>query len=197
MAMKHTTAFVCIFLCAILLLQPLAFSLKDSKERLFYAFDDALPSAVLEKLIPECQYIKRSQDDDGLLVHDKKTTFWFDLNNIHSPRMGIEEAIVYLHRYALQSLPDSIAADIVGGEWWVQERGLTERIEFHYDKDEAYASTQHKMKFPDVSTVTYLCDNGAPTIIFDMTTDGRIDTPAIPTAAHISHPKMNRHIAFK
>jgi hypothetical protein len=39
---------------------------------------------------------------------------------------------------------------VLGGEWWVQRRDEKEDIGFHHDKDEALASTQATMKFPEV-----------------------------------------------
>ena len=43
---------------------------------------------------------------------------------------------------------------VLGGEWWVQRRDEKEDIGFHHDKDEALASNQATMKFPEVGTNT-------------------------------------------
>merc|ERR1712166_187317 len=64
----------------------------------------------------------------------------------------------------------------MGGEWWVQLRKTNENIGFHVDKDEGVASEEQWMKMPALSTVTYLTDEGGPTLVF---------------------PKKNRHILFR
>jgi hypothetical protein len=44
---------------------------------------------------------------------------------------------------------------VLGGEWWVQRRDEREDIGFHHDKDEALASNQATMKFPEVHDARY------------------------------------------
>eukprot|EP01036_Dinobryon_divergens_P033266 gene33266-43010_t len=85
---------------------------------------------------------------------------------------------------------------IVGAEWWVQRTNQDGKIGFHYDKDEGEASIHSRMRHPLISTVTYLSDEGAPTMVFNMTTNGNADFPVIPTKAFISFPKKNRHTVF-
>ena len=89
-------------------------------------------------------------------------------------------------------------ADIKGGEWWIQARGGKEGIGFHYDKDEAYASMHMRMSFPIISTITYLTDVGAPTLILNQTSlDGSTDFPDVPHEGFLSYPKKNRHVMFR
>lgn len=90
-------------------------------------------------------------------------------------------------------------ASIKGAEWWIQMKDSnTGAINFHYDKDEGYASLHSKMRYPKFSTITYLTSIGAPTLIFNQTTpDGNVDIPAIPDDGFISFPKLNRHVIFR
>lgn len=57
-----------------------------------------------------------------------------------------------------------------GAEWWAQVRHgghAEETIQFHWDTDEA-AVEQHGVHLhPHLSTVTYLSDCGAPTLVLD------------------------------
>ena len=52
-----------------------------------------------------------------------------------------------LQRQAFGGMPVEL---IVGAEWWVQEQQSHADIGFHYDKDEAFASNQMTMLFPEV-----------------------------------------------
>lgn len=57
-----------------------------------------------------------------------------------------------------------------GAEWWVQIRTEGEHADlgmpFHWDKDEQLLERRGALVYPAVSTVTYLGDNGAPTVVF-------------------------------
>jgi len=120
--------------------------------------------------------------------------------NFDQPRLFIEYAIQQLYPIALQAEKDmlnSSSSQIVGAEWWIQLKDEKSGIGFHYDKDEGMASDQMKMRFysvllfqhisycsfnlalyiyhfshPLFSTVTYLKDFGAPTMILNQYTPG-------------------------
>ncbi len=54
-----------------------------------------------------------------------------------------------------------------------------------------------KMVHPLTSTVTYLTDEGGPTMVFNMITpDGNSAQPEIPDEAYLVFPKKNRHTLF-
>jgi len=159
---------------------------------------------MLAKVLKECKSVSSWTDSQSLLQHGKRQTFWLEMREEEdervAPRSYIEKAIGILRRYAKSELFGSSKQEeqtILGAEWWVQMRTSQEGISFHYDKDEGLASMYGKMKHPLVSTVTYLSDTGAPTLIFNMTTpDGNLEVPEIPTQGFISYPKLNRHILF-
>ena len=110
----------------------------------------------------------------------------------HAPRSAIEAAVHHLHALVFGGEP---AAWVAGAEWWVQQQGA---ISFHYDKDEAMASEQMTMAYPEVSTVTYLSPHGAPTMVLDQVTpDGNGNTPELPRRAWLSPPENNKHLAFR
>lgn len=185
---------------------------------LFLGYDNALPSYIFNKLATECNIVGKWTSDQSLLAHNKKQTFWLPTETVltrsaengkliaankQRPRNSIERAVLHLKRYVnmhpeLYSKSGGSAPKIIGAEWWVQIRTGSEDIGFHYDKDEGLASLRGIMKHPAVSTVTYLSDVGAPTLIFNMTTpDGNIEIPAIPDEGVLSYPKENRHILFR
>lgn len=167
------------------------------KGKLFACVDEALESAVFDELGTECLAVHSWAIDPSAnsgLMHGKRPTFWYDLS-AHSPRNLIEAAVLRLRTLIPASMLGN--STIRGAEWWVQVRSKEEGITFHYDKDEGLASIKGIMKHPAVSTVTYLNDIGAPTLIFEMITiDGNQEVPEIPDAGFLSYPRKNRHIMF-
>ena len=169
----------------------------SGKENLFAYVDEALESAVFDKLGTECLAVHSWATDPSAnsgLMHGKRPTFWYDLS-AHRPRNLIEAAVLRLRTLIPATMLGN--STVRGAEWWVQVRSKEEGITFHYDKDEGLASIKGIMKHPAVSTVTYLSDIGAPTLIFEMITiDGNQEVPEIPDAGFLSYPRKNRHIMF-
>jgi hypothetical protein len=165
---------------------------------LFAAKDEALPESIFKNLLEECRSVGSWSGEEDSMMYGKKPTFWLDLQDDPEPRSYIEKALLHLRK---EVVPRMFAhrkeQTIIGGEWWVQVRDGSETIGFHYDKDEAMASLQGIMKMPLVSTVTYLTDVGAPTLILNQTTiDGNMEVPEVPEEGYLSYPKKNRHIMF-
>jgi hypothetical protein len=168
----------------------------------------ALPDELFDKVLHECLAFEaheraeraRAAAAGGAYVHGKGGTFWRPLFNAEGeflrPRFGIEAAIQMFYQIDIgQRTPH---ARVTGGEWWVQKRDLKEDIGFHHDKDEAMASLKSTMKFPEVSTVTYMKGQGAPTVIFNQTTpDGNGALPITPRHGVLSYPMTNRHLRFQ
>ena len=156
---------------------------------LVQTLDGALPEPLLAQLHPEAAAFWRSHRA-ATHTHSKKSTVWLSESDARGrpPRCFIEAAVASLRSLAdvaafglpVDGAPDS-AHKVVGGEWWVQMMRDNESIGFHYDKDEAMASEHWQMSFPVLSTVTYLDDIGAPTLILNQTTlDGNGENPLIP-----------------
>ena len=172
------------------------------------AFDMALPDELFDKVLHECLVFEaheraeraRAAAAGGAYVHGKGGTFWRPLFNAEGeflrPRFAIEAAIQLFYQMDIgQRTPHP---RVSGGEWWVQKRDLKEDIGFHHDKDEAMASLKSTMKFPEVSTVTYMRGQGAPTVVFNQTTpDGNGALPVTPRHGVLSYPAVNRHLRFQ
>eukprot|EP00301_Raphidiophrys_heterophryoidea_P020232 c4982_g1_i1.p1 GENE.c4982_g1_i1~~c4982_g1_i1.p1 ORF type:complete len:466 (+),score=111.62 c4982_g1_i1:33-1400(+) len=128
--------------------------------------------------------------------HGKRTTFQFALRKGQEPRFSVEEFALKV--IAPIDFPKGIPNYVVAFEYWVQRRSHTEEIGFHYDKDEAHASTKQRMVFPYMGTVTYLSHIGAPTLVLNQTTDqfGNSEVPVIPTNGILSYPVKGKHIWF-
>ena len=160
----------------------------------------ALPESLFEALVAAAPRVSRETSEPGVERYrfGKRNTWWLPLKDARglrpAPRSVIEAAV---HRlYDLDF--GSSATPIIGAEWWFQEQGPAEGISYHYDKDEAYASEHMTMRFPEVSTVTYLTDIGAPTVLLNQTTpDGNLEVPQLPQQALVVHPQRNKHLVFR
>lgn len=103
-----------------------------------------------------------------------------------------------------------------GAEFWVQRRAAGEDITFHWDKDEALREACDILIHPAVSTITYLTDGGAPTVLLEVRAtaeEGQISSGAelvvgrrrksiepggapITAAAVVSYPRAGKLLAF-
>ena len=164
------------------------------------SYADALPEAIIPYLLNEAEkahaWEKRVRDPN--LKHSKAATNWVDMANILKPRTASEMAVNFLLKLAF---PDGTLpkGGIAGGEWWIQSRNTNENIGFHVDKDEGVASEEQWMKMPALSTVTYLTDEGGPTLVLNQSSNrgGNQQTPELPTQGILVFPKKNRHILFR
>lgn len=163
------------------------------------AVDNALPQSLLPRLQMDSTVLRKLQGKKKMKLN-KLGSFFFPLPTNPSssvePRFATEEAILLLRKICFTG--DSFRErGIVGAEWWYQTREVTGSIGFHYDKDEAVASNEMRIVFPDVATVTYLTGAGGPTLILNMTSpDGNDNVPVVAASGYASYPVVNRHVMF-
>lgn len=146
------------------------------------------------------------QDCKVTTTDDLPLTFWLSAQD--EPRCLLErfaKDIFMHHTKKLKGLNSSNC----GCEWWVQFRPTTntnrinsrsqeaqEGIEFHWDKDEALRDAAGVFVHPHLSTVTYLTDNGAPTMVFDDSMpDERLMDRGM-KSAFVSWPRKGKHLVF-
>ena len=72
----------------------------------------------------------------------------------------------YLDQLEAEGIP--LERGRCGAEFWVQRRAAGQDITFHWYKDEALRSAADVLLHPAVSTVTYLTDGGAPTVLLEV-----------------------------
>jgi hypothetical protein len=172
------------------------------KHDLVASFDNVFPEDLFQEMIREAHncadHAERSNEG---FMHGKKQTFFVDLSpdgtlKDHRPRFALERAIELLVKMDYPTPEER--GEIYGAEWWVQRRGSDENIGFHYDKDEAAASLDSLLKCPTEGTITYMTDNGGPTVLLNRTTpQGNDPDPFLVTWAGLSYPKVNRHLLFR
>jgi len=185
------------------LLFSLTFSTTLSNEKpvipshpLARAYDDVLPPDIFSGILRETQIVLKDEDD-GQESSEYETTYWFPLED--SPRNNIELAITQLYELANASIfyETSTTRKIIGAEYWSQKRGGNDSMQFHFDKDEAFAAKNKRYKFPLLATVTYLTDVGAPTLIFNQTVEYPPPRLIEGEGQILSYPRKNRHIIFR
>eukprot|EP00937_MAST-01D_sp_MAST-1D-sp2_P002292 g2292.t1 len=193
---------------------PLPGAEPGTPEALLRVHDDVFEPAFMKLLQAEAPIYERMAQDIGSLPNSKRTTFWMPIRDscdepfwhdgqrnwpgckMREPRGAAEQAVLLLAETLFGDNPNVDRSKITGGKYWVQRRGPGNDVGFHYDKDEAHASIHQVMKFPIYSTVTYLSNWGAPTVIFNQTVmhNGNDEFPAEPDEAWLVHPRENRHM---
>ena len=156
-------------------------------------YDEALQCARLDELKRDLEFVA-----SPLVPQD---TFWLGAGE--SPRCALEAVALEIFRKHAAASPH--AADPKSGvEWWAQVKDPSAAEEaarevcFHWDKDEQ-AHTLHGMYvFPQLATVTYLSEGGAPTVVLDRRPDsfsGAIVEGSVENAAACA-PRVGRHLVF-
>eukprot|EP00959_Pyramimonas_sp_CCMP1952_P389263 8156292-Pyramimonas_sp.AAC.1 len=142
--------------------------------------------------VPNEKKSKRSKEAHWYPVSDAVT------KTMRPPRVFVEQIIQYiysdafLHVFstAIRCIPKQNAEpyttmhvggtlhahpvdlhNLVGVEWWVHSRRLTDKMHFHFDRDEILWEDENVMVHPDVSSIFYLTDTGGATLIVDQRYD--------------------------
>ena len=128
-------------------------------------------------------------------------TFW--IGAAAAPRCALEALALAVFERHCGASPFARAARS-GAEWWVQVKDPTadaddaKQVCFHWDKDERAHALHGFYVFPQLSTVTYLTDGGAPTVVLDRRPDsftGAISDEPIGEGA-ACYPARGNHLCF-
>jgi hypothetical protein len=156
-------------------------------------YEDILPLNLLNKTIQTIQNdINKSKNNNIYLSRDNTLATnerWININS--KPNDIFEECVLNIAYHDLSNtLPSNISKSVVGVSWRLI---LNTNNIYHYDSDEYcdYVIDGTPIITPLLSSVTYLVDNGDPTIIFERS---RINY-TVPNM-YISMPKKNKHVAF-
>ena len=174
---------------------------------------------LVDELLYDCEIT-----DCGLMPR----TFWMPADGSLKPRCSLEQFALNVFNH---HVPESLGYDKSksGAEWWVQIRPSPEGtgrysmfdsdddgqnsmsktgISFHWDKDEdlRLLTGGNTYIFPHLSTVTYLTDLGAPTLILNCRIHNLTGEWIIPgkdspiqeenVEGFVSWPKAGKHVCF-
>mmetsp|Transcript_29501 Transcript_29501/g.75754 ORF Transcript_29501/g.75754 Transcript_29501/m.75754 type:complete len:298 (+) Transcript_29501:422-1315(+) len=152
----------------------------------------ALPPAIFKALeelahVPNERKTRRSKEAHWMPVEDAAA------RSLRRPRVLVEQVVQYIYRHVLPfELPG-----LRGVEWWVHSRAPTEKMHFHFDRDEFLWEHQRVMKHPTVSSVLYVTDAGGPTLVLDQRHDGDGGlAPAAPLHGYVYEPDANSFATF-
>ena len=144
------------------------------------------------------------------LTRDCRLVFALDSSNWLAagarPRCSLEAiAAAVFERHTRGATYDAATS---GCEWWAQVRksgDAGEAIEFHWDVDEHWCDRHGVHVSPALSTVTYLSDVGAPTLVLEVPSPRRTsrEQPDSGHEAHgaigggaLSYPRQGKHLVF-
>ena len=162
-------------------------------------WDDALPGPLLQHAAAEVDHLFAPSRSGG---HQRGArSLWIPVRAAGGmPPFALPRVVQRLVCLARSLIPDSVA--IVGAEVWGQHR---DGMPLHYDRDEVLfaRSGGADQRHPIASTVTYLREAGAPTLILNQTaaSAGR-ETSRTKKAgesgdAWLIWPRIGRHVWFR
>ena len=144
---------------------------------------------------PKLQQLRR----DCTLIFPLNSSSWIGCGD--APRCDLERLALAV--FAAHTRGVEYDASRSGAEFWAQVRAdghAQEAVQFHWDVDEHCCDELGVNVQPHLSTVTYLTDVGAPTVVLGVpapraVADEEEAYGAIPTA-HVSWPRVGKHICF-
>ncbi len=107
--------------------------------------DDALPTGEFRALVRAVRRLGHERIRAGY-----QTTFWFDFASQPEPTSLVERAVLRLREH----VP---TRGVAGVEWWLSRmRTSNVKVDFHRDRDNAYAAQTGRARHPRWSTLLYL-----------------------------------------
>lgn len=154
---------------------------------------DGLPPSFLDTLLDDALQLHALS---SLLRPGVKVRQWQPKEK--PGRYSIEQLIELVSQI---DFPDGLPNEIQGAEYWVEVRkngGRRSNNVMLFDKDVGHATNQQQMRFPALSTTTFLTDGGAPTLILNRTTDvhGSLFVPAVPSQGYLTVSAAGKHVRF-
>jgi hypothetical protein len=126
-------------------------------------------------------------------------TFWLPADAMDKPRFGLEHLAADIFNFHTKNVA-SFDRTTSGAEWWtlVLDDAQNSDVGFHWDKDYTVEAERGLNVFPILSTVTYLSDIGAPTLVLDKTAPVQFKDSFIgnSSTAWLSRPRFAKHISF-
>lgn len=140
----------------------------------FWVPADAQPTTFLERMaksIYDLHTSTLSEPDLAIPVAASRSTI---VNSAVTPTDQNEHRAVDSDAWTRgKKRPRDDVSERSGAEWWIQIRKEGHHSDlgmpFHWDKDERLLEVSGEVVHPTVSTVTYLTDYGAPTVVLEVT----------------------------
>uniref|UniRef100_A0A7R9UBJ3 Uncharacterized protein n=1 Tax=Pinguiococcus pyrenoidosus TaxID=172671 RepID=A0A7R9UBJ3_9STRA len=151
-----------------------------------------------------CQDVRTVHSAKALGTEDELSagsTYWLGASD--RPQTLLEELVLGIFDFHTKTLRRhaSFNADRSGAEWWTLDISGDADVGFHWDKDYAMEDAGLNVT-PHISTVTYLSDAGAATIVTGFRAPrhygdmSAFDEPVTSPYLHVSPPSVGKHISF-
>ena len=173
----------------------------------------------IEVLLEDCvaaHTAKSARRKQGKSGYSSGRTFWVSADG--APRCALEALALETFRRATRTAEAKISVSGAkgkecitaatydpsnsGAEWWTQVIDDEDEIGWHWDKDYALEGSGVNVH-PQLGTVTYFCDNGAPTVVVNRPTNvqcdfgcGDIGVCGAVTECVVSWPEWGKQITF-
>ena len=156
---------------------------------------DEAQLANLQQLLGDCEVAFTARSTGGK-DYSAGDTFWLASNV--APRSGLEQLAREVFEFHTANV-EWFDAESSGAEWWTLVLDSeSDSVGMHWDKDYTVEADCGVNVFPILSTVTYLSERGAPTLVIEKTAPVMYDESFAgkATVAHLSRPFVCKHISF-
>jgi hypothetical protein len=162
-----------------------------SEFRDFQSFPQLLEPADIQALKAECEALFDAKSKKVSSAYSEGQTFWIAADS--PPRFLAESYALELFAYYTRDLA-YVDPSCSGAEYWPLCIGVADsNVAPHYDKD--YGAEDDGLNFyPNVGTVTYLSETGAPTVFFQQLENATLPDPI--TRGWISTVVPGKHVSF-
>jgi len=145
-------------------------------EQLLFKDKAAADVQLFDKLLRDCKKVFTAKQTLETESYSSGSTFWIpyknNKNNKNNTLTGLERLALTVFERVTKGLKISeeeedsdFDASKSGCEWWTQVIDSRDDIVAHFDKDYYLEENMNVSVYPQVATVTYFCDIGAPTIV--------------------------------
>jgi len=178
-------------------------------------WDDAVSSRTMGRVRGEVERLWKAAGGDS--KSKKARSFWIDVND--EPRCCLERLALEVAHFHGPAGSD-VGCRMLGAEFWVQIRSSEDPegkqgLTFHFDKDEVAVQEWDLWSHPELGTVTYLGDGGAPLVVFSTASENticddsddeakmaglgakpKVGNSTSPSEGFVCFPRAGRHVSF-
>lgn len=168
----------------------------DTPDYSFRSFPRFLPRdwASLQVLKDDCATVFTARSTHPGGVYSAGSTYWIGADE--TPTTALEKLALEIFSLHAGQCSGSFDVKRSGAEWWTLAIDQADEVGWHWDRDYELEDSVGFYVHPHLSTVTYLTDGGAPTLILEADGSGTDDSTQEVKFAHVSHPRVGKHVCF-
>uniref|UniRef100_A0A7S4BXZ0 Uncharacterized protein n=1 Tax=Chrysotila carterae TaxID=13221 RepID=A0A7S4BXZ0_CHRCT len=156
--------------------------------------DGLITPTEAQALLDDCRtvFTARAAGGDG---YSAGCTFWVSAQD-SAPTTALERMALKIFR--MHTADAEFEPSTSGAEWWTQVIDAQDDIGFHWDRDYDMQADQGILVHPQLGTVTYLSDVGAPTVVVGHRSQlmASAHNEGEAAGADCCWPRAGRHLSF-